>query len=146
MTMRLMRVALAAALVGGLGCSSVQAVREPGQFIPQARPNLVVVTYNDNSQVPVSGPRVSGDTLLGTWAGLGEPVVVPLNHLRRIEAVQRDKRKTTLLIVGIAAGTLAASYALSLAVKSSKHCDYSYQPPTVEPGRCISDGPGEAMP
>ena len=141
--MRYARVSLVAALLGGLGCSSVQQVRQPGQFIPQARPALVVVTYNDNSQVPVSSPRVSGDSLLGTWAGLGEPVAVPLSQVRRIEAVQRDGKRTTLLIAGIVAGTVAGGYALSLAVQSGRACDYSYSPPTVEPGRCVGQGPGE---
>lgn len=144
MTMGYMRASLAAALLGGLGCTSVQQVQQPGQFIPQARPNMVVVTYNDNSQVPVSAPRVSGDSLLGTWAGLGEPVAVPLSHVRRIEAVQRDKKRTTLLIAGIVAGTVAGGYALSLAVKSGRVCDYSYQPPTVEPGRCVGQGPADS--
>ena len=120
MSMRYLRVSLAAALLGGLGCTSVQRVQEPGRFIPQARPNLVVVVYNDNSQVPVSGPRVSGDTLLGTWAGLGEPVAVPLNQVRRIEAVQRDKRKTTLLIAGIVAGTVGIVRGAGAAVRGAQ--------------------------
>jgi hypothetical protein len=136
--MNLVRVSLAAVLPLAVGCVTVQPVQEPAQFIPQAKPNVVVVIYNDNSEVPVSEPRMSGDTLVGTWLGLGEPVAVPLNQVQRIDALQRDKKRTTLMIVGISAVGAAGIYALVQAATSGRNaCDYSYQPGTVPEGRCV---------
>ena len=129
--MRLMQLPLAGLLVGAVGCATVQPIREPSQFIPQAKPNLVVVIYNDNSQVPVSEPRMSGDTLFGTWLGVGDPVAVPLSQVRRIDAVQRDKKRTTLMIAGVTLLAAGGVYALAIAGKSGHACDLTYKPPTV---------------
>jgi hypothetical protein len=125
------RVPLAALLLGTAGCRTVQPVRQPAQFIPQANPDVVVVIYNDNSQIPVSHPRMSGDTLIGTWLGVGDPVVAPLSQIQRIDAVQRNKKRTTFLIVGLAALTAGGVYALSQAAQSGNSFNCSYQPPTV---------------
>lgn len=121
-----MRVPLAAVLLGGVGCATVQPVREPAQFIPRTNPELVLVVYNDNSEVPVAKPHMSGDTLIGTWAGLGESVVVPLSNVQRIDAVQRDKKRTTLAIAGLTAFTAGMVYAITqLGGGSNPACDYS---------------------
>lgn len=137
--MKLLQVPLAALLLGGTACMTVQQVKEPAQFIPQASPNMVLVTYTDNSQVPVAQPRMQGDTLVGTWQGLGEPVAVPLNQVQRIDAVQRDGKRTTLMIAGLTVLTAGGVYALLQAVQSGRTCDYSYQPGTVGEGRCVGE-------
>lgn len=122
--MSCIRVSLAAVLLGSAACRSVQPVMQPSQFIPRANPEVVIVTYNDNSEVPVAQPRMSGDTLLGTWQGLGEPVAVPMSQVQRIDAVQRDRKRTTLLIAGLTAVTAAGVYALIQATSGSDVCDY----------------------
>lgn len=122
--MKSVRVPLAVILLGSAACRSVQPVMEPSQFIPQANPTLVIVTYKDNSEVPVAQPRVSGDTLLGTWQGLDEPVAVPLNQVQRIDALQRDRKRTTLFIAGLTAFTAAGVYALIQATTGGDNCDY----------------------
>lgn len=137
------RVPLAAFLLSTVACTSVQQVREPAQFIPQTKPDVVVVFYHDNAQVPVAEPRISGDSLIGTWAGLGEPVAVPLSQVARIDAVQRSKKRTTFLIAGLTAVTAAGIYALVQASTGGRRvCDYS----TGGPGdNCVGsgwDGPG----
>ena len=124
-------------LLGTVACTSVQQVREPAQFIPQAKPAVVVVFYHDNAQVPVADPRISGDTLLGTWAGLGEPVAVPLSEVRRMEAVQRSSSRTTFLIAGLTALTVGGVYAISSMGGSGSVCDAAYAPPTIREGRCV---------
>jgi hypothetical protein len=35
---------------------------QPAQYIPEHHPPIVWVTYTDNSFVPVSGPKIVGDT------------------------------------------------------------------------------------
>lgn len=111
LTGRLM--ALAALLLGGVaGCVSVQAVQQPAEFIPRVKPDVVVVIYKDNSQVAVAKPRVIGDTLVGTWVGLGEPVAVPWSDVQRIDAKQRSGKRTALLIAGVALMAAGGTYAI----------------------------------
>ncbi len=49
---------------------------QPTVFIPEQNPPVVWVTYTDNSFVPVSEPKIVGDSLMGTWQGLAEPVAI----------------------------------------------------------------------
>lgn len=136
--MKLVNVPLAGLLLSAVGCATVQPVREPTQFIPQSRPSVVVVFLKDNSQVPVAEPRMSGDTLFGTWLGVGEPVVMPLSGVQRIDAIQRDKRRTTLMIAGLSVMTAAGIYALvQVATNNGPACDGSYTAGGQVPeGRC----------
>lgn len=112
--MKLARLALAALFLGGTACSSVQTVRNPAQFMA-TRPDLVVVTYDDNSEVPISQPQMRGDTVVGTWQGLNEPIAVPMNQVKRLDAIQKDSKRTTLLIAGLVAAAAVTAYGFSLA-------------------------------
>jgi len=136
MTTLSVRAPLAALLLVGVGCMSVRPVTQPAQFIPQTNPDVVLVIYNDNSEVPVENPRMSGDTLIGTWAGLGEPVAAPLSQVQRIDARQRDRTKTRMLIGGIAALTVAMGYVTLEVARggSGPACDYSGQTGQVPAG------------
>ena len=123
--MKLARLFLAALFLGATACSSVQQVRDPVQFMA-TRPDLVVVTYDDRSEVPVAQPEMRGDTLFGTWQGLSEPVAVPLSQVHRIDAMQRDSKRTTLLIVGLVAAGAVTAWGLSQTVfNSGIACDYT---------------------
>lgn len=123
--MKLARLFLAALFLGATACSSVQRVRDPVQFMA-TRPDLVVVTYDDRSEVPVAQPEMRGDTLFGTWQGLSEPVAVPLNRVQRIDAVQRDSKRTTLFIVSLVAATAVTAWGLSQAVfDTGISCDFN---------------------
>jgi len=113
--MTLARLPLAALLIGGVACSSVQTLRNPAEFLA-TRPDLVVVTYHDNSEVPISQPQMRGDTLFGTWQGLNEPVVVPMDQVKRVDAIQRDSKRTALLIFWISAATAVTTYGFIRAV------------------------------
>jgi hypothetical protein len=132
-------VPAAAVLLGSMACVVVQPVRQPAQFIPANNPEIVVVTYTDNSVVPVSKPHMSGDTLVGTWAGLGEPVAVPLSQVQRIDARQKSSKRTAMLIAGVAALAAGGTYAIARVTISGRNCDVSYQPATLPQagGRCI---------
>ena len=110
--MTLQRLALAGMLLSTAACMTVRPVPSFIQFVPQRRPQLVWVTYTDNSIVPVMQPRISGDSLVGTWQGLSEPVAIPLNEVKLVQARQPDKRRTTWLIASLGVFTAAGVYAL----------------------------------
>lgn len=114
--MRLSRLSVSAMLLGVIACSTVQTVRDPAAFMA-TRPDFIVVVWDDNSEVPIAQPQLRGDTLFGTWQGLNEPVVAPLNRLKRIDAIQRDAKRTTMLIVGLAAATAVTTYGFVRAVQ-----------------------------
>jgi hypothetical protein len=134
-------VPVATVLAGSMACAVVQPVRQPAQFIPATNPEIVVVTYKDNSQVPVSKPQMNGDTLIGTWAGLGEPVAVPLSDVQRVDARQHSPKRTAMLIAGVAALTASGTYAIVRVAVSGRNCDTTYQPGTLPPGgRCVDGG------
>jgi hypothetical protein len=91
------------ALLGG-ACVSVRPVVAPEQFIPAEQPALVWVTTTEDEVIPVAGPTVRDAAIMGTWRGLGEPVAIPLSRARLVQARQPDRRRTTLLLVGLGAG------------------------------------------
>jgi hypothetical protein len=140
--MSLLRIVTPAILLAAVGCKTVQPIREPAQYIPSHKPNLVVVIDQDNAEIPVAQPMMAGDTLKGIWSGVGDPVAMPLSQVQRIDAIQPNKKRTTLLIATLAVVGIAGGYALAQAVSDdSSTCDYSYQPGTVvgpngEP-RCV---------
>ncbi len=132
--MSVVRVSLALVLLSTIGCATLQQVRQPAEFIPKNNPPVVYVTYTDNSIVPVAQPQIKGDSLLGTWQGLSEPVAVPLAQVQSVQAVQHNKKRTTLLIVGLTAFTAAGAWAVSQATGngSGDHCiESSGQTPEI---------------
>jgi hypothetical protein len=92
----------------GVGCTSVQRV-QPSQFIPQHRPQFVWVTTTDSDVTTVVGPRIDGDTLRGTVAGLQERVAIPLTDILNVKAKAPDRAKTMILVTGgvVVGGALA---------------------------------------
>ena len=137
LTVRL--VSVAAVVLGGIGCVSVQPVRQPAQYIPTAHPELVLVTYKDNSQAAVTKPQISGDTLIGTFAG--EPLAVPLSDVQRIDAMQKSPKRTAMAVAGLGAFGGLLTYAIVRVTVSGRNCDTSYQPGTLPPGgRCVDGG------
>ena len=107
--MALNRVALAGLLLGVVGCVTVRPVK-PAEFIPEKNPTVVWVTYNDNSIVPVAQPRMAGDTLKGVWAGLSEPVSIPLQDIQTVRAKTPDHTKTIVLGAALAGFAAFAVY------------------------------------
>src|SRR5436309_9720013 len=73
------------------------------------------ITYNDNSSVSVSQPRISGDSLYGDRKGtrVDESDVMTLYAVLCMRETQHDKSKTALLIAAIAAGTAGGVFALT---------------------------------
>jgi len=101
---------LAPVLLSAIGCASLQPVRNLAQFIPQHLPARVWVVTTNNATLAVAQPRIDGDTLRGTWEGRSAPLAVPLRDVQRVEAVQRDKTKTIVLVATLATLTAAGVY------------------------------------
>ena len=105
------RIALAGLLLAVSACMTVRPV-QPAQFIPQQKPPVVWVTYNDNSFVPVAGPTMVGDTLKGTWSGLGEPVAVTLSEIKTVQAKIKSPKRTALLFTVVGAALVGVAYTI----------------------------------
>ena len=109
--MSLNRIALAGMVLTASACMVVRRV-QPAQFIPQQKPPVVWVTYNDNSFVPVAGPTMVGDTLKGTWSGLGEPVAVTLSEIKTVQAKIKSPKRTALLFTVVGAALVGVAYTI----------------------------------
>ena len=90
-----------------VGCATVRPVPDPEQFIAQSAPDVVFVTHMNGATLTITHPRVSGDSLLGDWAGAAQPIGLPLGQVRQITAAQHDRTRTVLLIAGM--GVVAGS-------------------------------------
>jgi len=98
-------------------------VREPARFITEASPTVVYVTHHSRAVIVIANPRVSGDTVHGTYAGDTRPVAVPLSQVQSVEAIRRDGGRTAVLIGGV---TLLAGIAVYAFVQEAKgHNDWT---------------------
>jgi hypothetical protein len=118
-----------AALIGSVACTTLQPVSDPARYIAEVHPKVLYVTHASGAVVAVAQPRVSGDSLVGTREGLTSPVAVPLTEVERVEAMQRDKKRTTLVVVGLT--TVTVMVGTLLAINSlgteGETCDYTYK-------------------
>ena len=141
--MRLNHVPLAGLILALAGCHVVKTV-QPAQYIPEKNPPIVWVTYTDNSFVPVSGPKIVGDTLAGTWTGLAEPVAIPLNEIQTVQAKMPAPKRTALLATVLTAATIGVAYTISTAgtggSASFTGCGYNKGTPI---NYCCQLAPGE---
>ena len=112
--MALNRLTLIGLLLTAVGCQTVRNV-QPAEYIPQHSPAMVWVTYSDNSFVPVSQPRIVGDTLKGTWAGLQEPVSVSLSEIKTVQARLPSPKRTIMLVTVVAAAAGGVAYTIATA-------------------------------
>lgn len=123
--MKATRVILAALAMAAVGCSSVQQVQNPAEFLA-THPEQILVTYEDRSEVPVAMPKLVNDTIVGTWDGLSEPVALPMSRIMRIDAVQKDTKRTALFIAGLVGATAVTAYGLSReSTDYGEICDYN---------------------
>jgi hypothetical protein len=122
----MIRATLLTTLLLAAACATVQPVREPARFIGQTSPDVVHVTFKNHAKVKITQPRVSGDTLYGSVDGVSTTVAAPLSHIELIEALQRDRGRTTWLIV--ATGVIGATtvFALSQSGGGVGGCDPTY--------------------
>lgn len=123
--MKVQRFTASALLLAAVACSSVQTVKDPAAFMA-THPEQVLVIYEDRSEVPIADPKLRNDSIIGTWDGLGEPVALPMSRISRIDAVQKDTKRTVLFIGGLAATTGLTIWGLSQTTTDyGEVCDYN---------------------
>jgi hypothetical protein len=121
------RLSLLALTVVSLGCASVRPVNDPASFIAEVNPRVVYVTHTSGAVLTLSGPRVRGDSLLGTWVGASQNLALPLEQVTRVEAMQRDKTRTTLVIAGASLTAAALAYLITRGTADSRQpCNFEY--------------------
>jgi hypothetical protein len=94
------------------GCASVQPLSNPAAFISQTRPSVVYVTHNNGAILTIAEPRVSGDSLLGTWKGAEQSLALPFQEVKEVQALRNDKVRTTFLVAGVSLIGVALGYQL----------------------------------
>lgn len=124
------RVVVTLLAAAALGCKSLQPIHEPAQFIAAANPPVVYVTAKNRALLAIELPRISGDTLHGTWQATGNAIAVPLSRVERIEAPQRDGKRTFAFAAGatIVGGVLIYALAQSSSGQDIG-CSYHTWPP-----------------
>ena len=94
------------------GCYAMAPVASPDDYIIARQPNLVMVTRADGSVVPVEGPTMKGDSLMGFVDGRYQ-FVSRLAEVRTVTARRHAKGRTALLAGGIAAAVLGTAIVLN---------------------------------
>ena len=105
-------IPLAGLLLAAAGCHAIRPV-QPAQFIPTMHPDIVWVTYTDNSFIPVSSPQWVGDTLKGIWAGVQEPVAIPVGEIQTVQAKVSSPKRTAMLFTVLGASAVAVGYTIA---------------------------------
>jgi hypothetical protein len=105
-------------LLAGAACSSMQVV-EPAQVIPAQHPASVWVKESSGEVVDVLKPSVEGDTLRGIVAQIGEPYAVALKDITTVRALEPDKTRTWIVVVGSVAMGSFGIYELSQSTAKS---------------------------
>jgi hypothetical protein len=93
----------AAALLATAACYSVRPVVNAKEFIPANRPERVWVVNQSNESYVLNSPRVEGDNIVGRLLNSSEEMTIPLGSAQLVEAKQKDKGKTILVGVVLAA-------------------------------------------
>lgn len=71
--------------------------------IQKTAPDVVWVTYHNNSTVAVADPLIEGDTLRGVRHQTSTPLVIPMSDVRTVQAKKPDGLKTAVFITGLTA-------------------------------------------
>jgi len=86
-------------LVGVAACTSKRPVQT--SEIQKTAPDVVWVTYHDNSVVAVADPSIERDTLRGVRHQSSTPLTIPMSDVRTVQAKKPDGMKTALFITGL---------------------------------------------
>jgi len=97
--------ALAAGLFAA-ACTTVANVQNPGTYVASKQPRTVWLTKSDHSIVRMNGPRMVGDTVVGSVNG--QYTEVAMTDVTGMQAIVPDKTKTiAIAAVGVAATAAA---------------------------------------
>jgi hypothetical protein len=109
--MSLGRMAVTGLLLGAAACTTKRRV-QPTEYFAKNSPDVVWVTYTNNTIVSVTQPEIAGDTLRGMRQGTQHPVAIPMDQVQSVKAKTPDNAKTAILITGALTGFVASVYAL----------------------------------
>src|SRR5690554_3985616 len=96
-----MRTPIAPVILLGIvlnACTTMKPVESPVTFLEQNNPRHVRVFTPDGELYVLREPQLRGDTIMGFEPLERENVKLSLNTVRRMEALQPDKKRTTLFI------------------------------------------------
>ncbi len=79
-------------------CSTMRTVESPVAFLEQNNPKHVRVYATDGELYVLRDPQLRGDTIRGFESMEQEELSLSMNGIRRMEALQPDKTRTTLFI------------------------------------------------
>lgn len=107
--MLLSRVAGVCLVLGTLACTSVRPVA-PAKLTAKALPQVVSVTYPNQTVLVVMSPELSADTLRGLRWGTQDSVAIPLDSVQTVQAKVPDRTKTLLLAATVGLLALSSAY------------------------------------
>lgn len=79
-------------------CSTMRTVETPVTFLEQNNPKAVRVYASDGELLVLREPQLRGDSIRGFEPLAQEEMTISLNGIRRMEALQPDKKRTTVFI------------------------------------------------
>jgi hypothetical protein len=120
----------------------MRAVQSPVAFLEANNPKQVRVFAADGELYVLRDPQLRGDTVRGYETLVQEELSVSLNGIRRMEAVQPDKTRTTLFIGAVTVLAGAGVYMISQAGQGKALICDNYP----LPNRCVEKQPGAPRP
>ncbi len=96
-------------------CTTMRAVDSPVAFLEQNNPQHVRVYSADGELYVLRNPQLRGDSIRGFEPLEQEDLSISLNGIRRMEAMQPDKTRTTLFIGAMTLVGAAGIYMISKA-------------------------------
>src|SRR5688572_14266204 len=89
-----------------MGCSTMQPVAQPREFMRSRKPKTVWITQESaNTMVALNAPQLVGDSLVGFIEG--EYVEIPMVQIQGIQAKQYARGRTVAFILGMTAAAIA---------------------------------------
>ena len=96
-------------------CTTMRAVESPVTFLEQNNPAHVRVYSADGELYVLRNPQLRGDSIRGFEPLEQEDLSISLNGIRRMEALQPDKTRTTIFIGAMTLVGAAGVYMISKA-------------------------------
>ncbi|HUL04297.1 MAG TPA: hypothetical protein VLV16_13840 [Gemmatimonadales bacterium] len=95
--------------LGTAACTSIRPVA-PAKLSSKQLPQVVSVTYQDQTVLVVMDPELSADTLKGVRWGTQDSVAIPLASVQTVQAKVPDRTKTLVLVATVGLLTLSGVY------------------------------------
>jgi hypothetical protein len=110
--MVLNRATMAALVLGVAGVAACTTVRrvQPAAYFAGNSPEVVWVTYANNTVVSVVQPEMAGDTLRGMRQGTQQPVAIPLGEIQSVQARMPSAKRTIILVSALGVAFASSVY------------------------------------